>query len=482
MQKSNSYYLCDSNLPLPNLKIWVADILQLFYLKNTDDIRSAQVIVRIMQQELNIAVMVEDAQQVFCEQVSLATERAEQGRLIKLALLTILRKFLPDRAAWGVLRGVRPLKLAHKLLRKVGIDKLTDYLVEHYAVSIPKAQLTTRITEWQTRLLPPVGDIAAVYIGVPYCNSRCTYCSFPSSILPNDNNELELFLLMIEQDIQNVLKLQDKYNLAIKTVYVGGGTPTSLPDEYFSRLMVCIKKAFGNVAEFTLEAGRVDSLSMNKLQAMADSGVTRVSLNAQTLNECTLRRIGRGHTVEEFYRWYEIVRAFAPWQINTDTILGLPGETLAQVEHTFNSLVKLSPDNLTVHTLSYKKDADLFSDIDSYYESFELIKEMMRIGESAALRLNMLPYYLYRQRYILGNLENVGYSKENMASIYNLMIMQEDYNVLGIGPSASSKAALGGGRLGSFFMPKNVAVYARNLVDNCQRRELIFEKRLAGIV
>lgn len=406
----------------------------------------------------------------------------ELTRCVKLAVVKLLSQYSGTQPSmpWGVLTGVRPGKLAHKLLDGgKSATELPAYLKEAYLLPHEQGSMLTQIAVKQKQLLPDSTRLqdAGIYIGVPYCPSRCSYCSFPAGIVPEDEESQQNFVNLIEQDVQNVVQLLSMHSLAIRSLYIGGGTPTSLNDRVFARLLAVVQKYlhFPTVQEFTVEAGRPDCFSSEKLRAMEAAGVDRISVNPQTFHDKTLKLIGRRHTVDDFRRAYDEVRASAIPIVNVDLIIGLPGENASEIAYSLQEAVKLEPENLTIHTLTLKRSAALFGS--SFQLSAESAAALVEQGRELACSIGLEPYYLYRQHYMLGHLANIGYAKPGTESIYNIQMMEERHPVIGIGPSSSTKLPLADGHhLQRMSMPKNVAVYARSMEEYFAKREEVFKE------
>ena len=404
----------------------------------------------------------------------------ELTRCVKLAVVAVLEQATGARPSmpWGILTGVRPGKLAHKLLDAgLAASTLPDYLEGAYLLPQQQGRMLIQIAVRQKQILSDSSRFtdAGIYIGVPYCPSRCSYCSFPAGIVPQDEESQQNFVNLIEQDIQNVVQLLGMHSLSIKSLYIGGGTPTSLSDKAFARLLEVVGKylRFPEVAEFTVEAGRPDCFSSNKLAAMEAAGVDRISVNPQTFHDKTLQLIGRRHSVDDFYRAYEEVRASTIPVINVDLIIGLPGENAEEISYSLKKAVELAPENLTIHTLTLKRSAALFGS--KIQLPAEQAAELVEQGRELAASVGLEPYYLYRQHYMLGHLANIGYAKAGTESIYNIQMMEERHPVIGVGPSSSTKLPLADGHhLRRMNMPKNVAVYGQGLADFCRKREELF--------
>lgn len=405
----------------------------------------------------------------------------EAARCIKLAVLRAFSGLtgVQPQLPWGILTGVRPGKLAHKLLDAgVSADALPDFLAERYLLPVPQGRLLRDIAVRQKSLLPDEERLrdAGVYIGVPYCPSRCSYCSFPAGIVPQDEESQQNFVNLIEQDIQNVVQLLSMHRLSLRSLYIGGGTPTSLGEKAFSRLLRAAGRLLdiACVKEFTVEAGRPDCFSYGKLAAMEAAGVNRISVNPQTFHDRTLRLIGRRHTVEDFYRAYALVRRSAIPVVNMDLIIGLPEESEADIAYSLEQAEQLAPENFTIHTLTLKRSAPLFGSAMTL--DADAAARMVERGRRIAQAMGLQPYYLYRQHYMLGHLANIGYARPGTESVYNIQMMEERHPVIGIGPASASKAPLADGHhLRKLNMPKNVAAYAKELPELCRKRAALFD-------
>lgn len=418
------------------------------------------------------------------EDWSCAVEELTSGEVARCVKLAVLQAFSEmtgrqPQLPWGILTGVRPGKLAHKLLDAgVGADALPDYLRDKYLLPSEQGRLLCDIVMRQKQLLPDAARLreAGVYIGVPYCPSRCSYCSFPAGIVPQDEESQQNFVNLIEQDIQNVVQLLSMHSLSLRSLYIGGGTPTSLGEKAFARLLRAASRLMAGtgVKEFTVEAGRPDCFSPDKLAAMEAAGVNRISVNPQTFHDRTLKLIGRRHTVDDFYRAYALVRQSAIPVVNMDLIIGLPQESEDDIAYSLEQAKTLSPENLTVHTLTLKRGALLAAS--ALTLNAGAAARMVERGRSVAQAMGLTPYYLYRQHYMLGHLANIGYAKPGTESVYNIQMMEERHPIIGVGPASASKAPLADEHhLLKLNMPKNVTAYAKSLPELCRKRAALFE-------
>lgn len=473
-----SDYRLEQNLPY-DLTRPVAEMAAFFDILPQSD--SADVLKIVQEADGCVAILqTEDGTRRVSRPFTILQDvRGEWVRCVKLAVLDVLRQAVRRSLVmpWGILTGLRPGKLAHKLLDSgLSCDELPQYLERHYLLPHGQAQLLTEICLRQRQLLPAAEKQVGIYIGIPFCPTRCSYCSFPSGIVPLEEELQQKFLNFIEQDMLTVVQLLSMYSLNVTAVYIGGGTPTSLSETAFARLIALTARhlLLPGVREFTVEAGRPDCFSAEKLKVMEACGVNRISVNPQTLHDKTLKAIGRSHTVQDFYRSYDLVRHSGIKTVNTDLIIGLPGETADDVRASLDGIRALAPDNLTVHTLTLKKSAPIFG---AQFSSLtaEDAEALVAYGSETAAAMGMLPYYLYRQHYMLGNLANIGYAASGSASLYNIQMMEERHVVLGIGPASATKVPQADGHhLKKLNMPKDIGAYTGNLPQLAHKRSLLF--------
>ena len=473
-----SDYRLEQNLPY-DLTRPVAEMAAFFDILPQSD--SADVLKIVQEADGCVAILqTEDGTRRVSRPFTILQDvRGEWVRCAKLAVLDVLRQTVRRSLVmpWGILTGVRPGKLAHKLLDSgLSCDELPQYLERHYLLPHGQAQLLTEICLRQRQLLPAAEKQVGIYIGIPFCPTRCSYCSFPSGIVPLEEELQQKFLNFIEQDMLTVVQLLSMYSLNVTAVYIGGGTPTSLSETAFARLIALTARhlLLPGVREFTVEAGRPDCFSAEKLKVMEACGVNRISVNPQTLHDKTLKAIGRSHTVQDFYRSYDLVRHSGIKTVNTDLIIGLPGETADDVRASLDGIRALAPDNLTVHTLTLKKSAPIFG---AQFSSLtaEDAEALVAYGGETAAAMGMLPYDLYRQHYMLGNLANIGYAASGSASLYNIQMMEERHVVLGIGPASATKVPQADGHhLKKLNMPKDIGTYTGNLPQLARKRSLLF--------
>lgn len=346
--------------------------------------------------------------------------------------------------AWGILLGVRPTKLAMQK-REEGWEKkeFCSWFSKEYLVSQEKADLAWEIAGREQKLLSGLDreDGYSLYIGIPFCPSVCSYCSFSSGALSEWKDRVDDYLDALCKELEYIGHVSEGKKL--NTIYIGGGTPTSLDAVQLERLLECIHRnfSFHDLLEYTIEAGRPDSITREKLQTIREHPVSRISINPQTMQQQTLDKIGRKHTVEDITDTFFLARKLGFDNINMDIIAGLPGEGISEMEDTLRQIRNLGPDSLTVHALAIKRAARMGQEEQKAQMGTE-ITEMLSAAASAASEMRLFPYYLYRQKNIAGNFENVGYAKVDKAGIYNILIMEEKQSIIAAGAGASTKILL----------------------------------------
>ncbi|MDD3410215.1 MAG: coproporphyrinogen dehydrogenase HemZ [Eubacteriales bacterium] len=405
-------------------------------------------------------------------------EKRLQKRLCKRSLYALLKEVTGAKPPWGSLTGIRPTRLLYEAMAEgLTLEQAQARLVDVFDVLPEKAALLGQIVETQRALSLPAIDDIDVYIGIPFCRTRCLYCSFPGEAL-GKGRQVEPYLAALLKEMEYTAALIARAGLRLRAVYVGGGTPTALPDGAFARLMERAAALFAGAREFTVEAGRPDTFSPAKLAAMRAAGVTRVSVNPQTMNDATLRLIGRDHTAAQIIDVMRAVRESGFEDVNMDVIAGLPGESAADFAHTMEEIERLRPDSLTVHTLAIKRASRLHREGAQAWRlpDAQTVTEMVRMGGETAARLGLSPYYLYRQKYMAGQQQNVGYSTPGRACLYNVDIMEENGSILACGAGAISKRVFIDRQLRIERAPNvsDVAVYIARVDDMLARKEELF--------
>lgn len=361
---------------------------------------------------------------------------------VKKSLLMALGKPREKQLPWGILTGIRPVKVVRSLKEKnIPTYEIKDILINEYMISPDKVKLMIEIEENQKDYIYPLDkDRYSLYLGIPFCPSRCNYCSFAALPIKPYRSYVKDYIDKLIYEIKSTGQLLNGKKL--NTIYIGGGTPTSIPLESLDRVINTIYKYFDteNVKEFTVEAGRPETITEDMLKMLRGHSVDRISINPQTMNEKTLKTIGRNHSVEDIIRAYDLAREVGFKTINMDLIVGLPGEDTKDMEYTLDRISDLNPENLTIHTLAIKKGSKYGDSGDKTYLNNAIRTEnIMDLTKDFCKENDYIPYYLYRQKQILGNLENIGYTKEGHDSIYNIAIMEEKESIIGLGMGSTSK-------------------------------------------
>ncbi|MCM1087522.1 MAG: coproporphyrinogen dehydrogenase HemZ [Muribaculaceae bacterium] len=404
-------------------------------------------------------------------------EKNNYKNAFKRFFYEILQKETGISLPWGNLIGIRPTKIAMAMLEDGKKDEeIAAFLKEEHFVSDEKAALSIEIAGRENKILQSLHyeDGYSLYIGIPFCPTTCLYCSFTSFPISVWKDRVSDYLGSLEKEIEYLSEAyRDKI---LDTVYIGGGTPTSLSADELDRLLTKIRESFdfSTVQEFSVEAGRADSITQEKLRVLYRHGVTRISVNPQTMKQETLRLIGRQHTVEQVIDAFHMARAEGFTNINMDIILGLPGETQEDVKWTMEAIERLSPDSLTVHSLAVKRASKLTQWIaENGISAMQNTDETMRLAKESANRMNMQPYYLYRQKNISGNFENVGYAREGKYGIYNILIMEEKQTIVALGAGTVTKRVYGDGRIERCDTVKDVEGYLERIDEMIERKRLL---------
>ena len=407
-------------------------------------------------------------------------ERSSVKCKLKHLLYSVLSQYTGKVLPWGNLTGIRPTKIAYGLLEEGKTEEeIISYLENVYDCSKEKAELSIDIANRERKLLSKLHyeNGYSLYLGIPFCPTTCLYCSFTSYPIGLWKKRVDEYLTAMEKEIDYVSEVyKDKI---LDTVYIGGGTPTTLEPEELRRLLSYLKTRFdfSTVQEFTVEAGRADSITKEKLEVLKEFGVTRISVNPQTMKDETLKVIGRRHTVEQVKEAFNLAKEVGFPNINMDLILGLPGETKEDVAHTIEEVKRLGPDSLTVHSLAIKRASKLNQWIEEHgIETLKNTEETMEIAAKGATEMGMKPYYLYRQKNMSGNLENVGYATEGNFGIYNILIMEEKQTIVAIGAGTISKRVYPDGRIERCDNVKDVALYIEKIDEMIERKRKLYEE------
>lgn len=398
-------------------------------------------------------------------------ELTKNSCLQKIVRLSFYRAALNSgvqKPEWGVLTGIRPGKLVSKMLESGMSDsEAMSQFREEYDVGSERAKLCLHTAhaslDCQKSLTPK--DVC-LYVGIPFCPTRCSYCSFVSQSVNRNMKLIPKFLDALYREIDATAKVLDELSLNAIAFYMGGGTPTTLTAEQMDDLLLHIERTFNTATmrEITVEAGRPDTITAEKLEIIQRHGVTRISVNPQSLNDDVLKAIGRKHTVQDFFDAMDIVKAVGGFTVNTDLIAGLPADSPESFRKTLDEILELSPANITIHTLSLKKGTEITLGNTPRPSAAE-VGEMLDYTNNILFAEKYLPYYLYRQKYMSGGFENVGWQRDGTENLYNICIMEELCSIISMGGGASTKLNLGAGRIERIFNYK----YPREYIDGIEK-------------
>lgn len=393
---------------------------------------------------------------------------------MKLLLYGALSRLTGITLPWGALTGIRPVKIVNALLEKgESLSAVADKMQDFYKLSPEKTRLAIDVAVNERKYLTIGENSVSIYIGIPFCTSRCLYCSFPSVSTERYGNCISDYLKALEKEVQWTAVWLNRNGMLLDAVYIGGGTPTALPENEFSRLLCDIVPILPmeTVREYTVEAGRPDTITREKLRCMKDAGVSRISVNPQTMQDKTLVKIGRSHTARQFIEAFQMARDEGFHNINCDLIAGLPDETLSDFESTFGQIRELNPESITVHTMSLKRASRLNEEKEHFTATpDDVVAAMVDLAAIRAGEMGLLPYYLYRQKNILANLENVGYARPGFEGIYNILIMEEIQTILALGAGATSKVVYPDNRIERIFNVKSVEHYIQRIDEMLERK------------
>lgn len=506
----------------PQYEYDIHSLVKAFYPNETIKVKAVDQGEELQEQEeaVFMEVVLED-QEIGCrvyrdgqeaKQVRILLEEQDRSVVksrLKQLLYQVLSETTGKKLPWGNLTGIRPAKIAYQLLEE---GKTQEEIVEHmcsfYDVSRKKADLSVEIALRERKILSRIHEKEgySLYIGIPFCPTTCLYCSFTSYPIGQWKKRVQAYLEAMEKEMDAVARIFK--GKILDTVYIGGGTPTTLEPDELERLLGALKEKFdfSNVQEFTVEAGRADSITREKLQVLKRFGVDRISINPQTMKESTLKLIGRHHTISQVKEAFGLARELGFENINMDLILGLPEETLEDVRATMEGVEELAPDSLTVHSLAVKRGSalnrkrveaalerekrsrlqtqteetarenSLSSDAEDSGDFTELMAAAMEVVDQTARKMGMSPYYLYRQKNMAGNLENVGYSRDDKYGIYNILIMEERQSIAAIGAGTVSKIVHPDGRIERCDTVKDVELYMQRIEEMIERKENLYRE------
>lgn len=405
-------------------------------------------------------------------------------RIIQRSMYYYLLDRFAANVPWGILTGIRPVSIVNALFdMDMTEDDIRENMKREYLIKEEKLDLIIEIAKRERKYIYPLSeDKISLYVSIPFCPTRCLYCSFPSHPLAKFGSLRHKYVDTLLKEAKGVAELIKMQSKEIETLYIGGGTPTALEADDLDYLITGLFNIFdlSKIKEFTVEAGRPDTITEEKLRTLKKHNVSRISINPQTMNQETLETVGRNHSVEDIKDCFYMARKLDFDNINMDIILGLPGETPDMVDSTMKEIIALDPESVTVHTLALKRASDLNINMNSYKDalaSYQKMIEMIAISRKHMKDNNYNPYYMYRQKHMLGNLENIGYSKEGYESLYNMQIMEDRQSNYAIGAGAVSKFVyLDETRIERVDDVKNLEIYLERVDDMIDKKYREVEK------
>lgn len=448
-----------------------------------------------MEQELEEKKMMltVEGQQIHVDCEGIHTEGLAEGpekkylkKELKKQIYRVMHELTKAELPWGALTGIRPTKLIVTMIEAapdVTDEEITSFLKENYYVTDEKAALGIQIARREIKLLEKIDyeEGYSLYIGIPFCPTTCLYCSFTSYPIGAYTKKADDYVTALLKEISYAsARFADR---KLNSIYIGGGTPTTLEPEQLDRLLHAVRDSFdfSHNQEFTVEAGRPDSITPEKLAVLLKHGVTRISINPQTMNQKTLDLIGRYHSVEQVKETFQLARKMGFDNINMDFIVGLPGETMEDIRFSMEEVQKLNPDSLTIHSLAIKRAARLNIMREQYKDfTIENNEQIMELCAAAAENMGMTPYYMYRQKNIAGNMENVGYARTGRAGIYNILIMEEKQTIVALGAGSVTKRIYPDGRIERCANVKDVGQYIDRIDEMIERKENLFADQHPG--
>ena len=398
-------------------------------------------------------------------------------RILQQSYYLAAVQLLDRKPAWGALAGVRPTKITTKHLLEGGTPASADRLMRDvYYVTPERRQLAVDCSESTVKAVSLMDkDDLSVYVGIPFCPTRCSYCSFVSRTVGKKTELLDKYLAALEREIQVTARLMKESGKHLLTLYIGGGTPSILSTPQMIHLLDTLRESFdfSRCIEFTVEGGRPDTLDLEKLRAIREHGADRMSINPQTMEDSVLRACGRPHTGADVIRAYRQAEEAGFSAINMDLIAGLPTDDFDGFRRSLDAVAALNPANITVHTLALKKGADLFEKREGL-STAEEVSRMVDYSNAALRNLSYKPYYLYRQKYMSGSFENVGWSREGLDCLYNIYMMEELHTIVSLGGGGMNKVNLPDGTLQRFHNPKFPEQYIEMIDSVCRQKEELF--------
>ncbi len=450
----------------------VRQIMQLFFSLN-DDVR----VESTLEGNIARAEITALGKKATGEAVSLINDRLYITNAIKKSVFYAAKKLSDMPTPWGISTGIRPAKTARKMLGEgMREDDVRLHLTEEYLTDDKKARLAIEVAKREAKILSSMPEKSvSLYVGIPFCPSRCAYCSFISQATEHNNKYVEPYTNAVLTEIDYTGKILKDLGMRVDTVYFGGGTPTAIKSNLLEKIITALydKVDLSHVREFTVEAGRPDTFSEEMMKMLKRCNVGRISINPQTMHQKTLDAVGRRHSVDDVKRAFYLARTAGIESINADLIAGLPGEDCAMMKESVEEILKLKPDAVTVHTLYMKRAAEMID----RFAALRFAKNTGEMVDAASEMLNSADfraYYMYKQRNTLGNLENVGYALDGHESLYNVYIMEEVQPILAIGAGGSTKMVAPEG-IERVFNPKDAADYTKRIDEVLARKNIFYD-------
>jgi len=405
-------------------------------------------------------------------------EKKLKKTLVVKSMHNVMRKYYNIKPNYGILTGVRPVKILFTAKDSGKSDEeINNILKNTYEISEDKIKLLWEVLKIEHKYINTELNSKNynIYIGIPFCPSKCSYCSFTSYVDCNET-KIENYLKTLVYEIEKTIEYALCKNLNLNSIYIGGGTPSFLNEQQINSIFTVIKKYYdlSTIKEITFEAGRPDTITKEKLMVLKDNFVNRISINPQTMKQETLDEIGRNHSVDDIKEKYELARDIGFNSINMDIILGLPNEDEKDCEHTIDEIIKFRPENITVHSLSYKTGSSLRQNNEHQLaKEYMLLKNMHEVVDEKCIKAGYKPYYMYRQKNIKGELENVGYTLDNKESIYNIVIIEEIETILACGAGVSSKIKLDNNRHEPVYNFKGLEEYSKRIDEITEKKKIL---------
>lgn len=434
-----------------------------------------------------LAVQLDSSGSIQARDMVLSSEAAMGGmkweaeRRLCLLLFDALCQLTGTRPPWGILTGVRPVRLCRKLLGELGsVSAVREALIQQYQVLPQKAELALSTLQAQKDILAGnTRSSYSLYVGIPFCPTRCLYCSFVSHAIDKAGKLVPDYLELLCRELEEIAATASRLGLALRTVYIGGGTPTTLEPDQLTRLLRQIEKVFplSGIAEYTVEAGRPDSISREKLGVLRDFGVSRISINPQALDDAVLRAIGRAHTAQETLEAVALAREMGFDNINMDLIAGLPEQTPRSFTRSLEQVMALNAENITIHTLTVKRSSDLRASMgaDAFDSGAYSLAELLAQSQEKLRGAGYLPYYLYRQQGTRQNQENTGFCRPGKEGLYNIYSMEDTHTILAAGAGAVTKLYTAPDKMRRVFNYKYPYEYISGFGEILKRKRQIIE-------